>query len=306
VPLQRGAVASASPAISIIINPVAGGARGDRARQRVEIAAAWRDDAGRPAEVVVTERAGHAGELARAAARQAGLVIAWGGDGTINEVASALAFGNVPMAIVPAGSGNGLATELEIDNRPRQAIDEAVRSRPRPIDLGEIAGRLFVNIAGLGFDAHVAEKFNAPENVKRGLATYASITGRALFRYRPADYAITTPDGCVRARRAVMVSFANSAQFGNGARIAPGAAVDDGLLDLVVLEERSRLASILALPRLFNGTIGRHPGYTLRRVTEATITSAEPILFHADGEPIQGGTELKIRVHPRALLLAVR
>jgi YegS/Rv2252/BmrU family lipid kinase len=304
--LQRGAVLSASPPISIIVNPVAGGARGGRARQRVEIAASWRDESGRPAEVVVTERAGHAGELARAAARQAGLVVAWGGDGTINEVASALAFGNVPMAIVPAGSGNGLATELEIDSRPRQAIDDAVRARPRPIDLGEIAGKLFVNIAGIGFDAHVADKFNGAANVKRGLATYASITARTLFTYRPSDYTIATPEGCFQARQAVMVSFANSAQFGNGARIAPEAAVDDGLLDLVVVEERSRLRSVLAVPRLFNKTIGRVPGYTMRRITEATITSAEPILFHADGEPIAGGTELKIRVHPRALLLAVR
>ena len=292
---------------TVIINPVSGGAHPDDAHRRVETAAGWRDAAGQAPEVVVTERPGHARELARAAAaRQCSLVVAWGGDGTVNEVATALAFSRVAMAIVPSGSGNGLATELQIAGRADEAFHQAARAHPRAIDLGEIDGRLFVNIAGIGFDAHVAARFNEPGNIKRGFATYASIVGRTLLRYQPADYTITTAEGAIDARRAMMVTFANSAQFGNGARIAPGALIDDGRLDLVVVEERSRLRTILGLPRLFNGTAAGFPGYTTQRIAEATIRSANPMVFHVDGEPVQGGRELNVRVHPEALLIAVR
>ncbi len=292
---------------TIIINPVSGGWHPDEARRRIAIASGWRDAAGDVPHVVITERAGHARELARAAvARGCPLVVAWGGDGTINEVATALAFGTVPMAIVPSGSGNGLATELRVATEADQAFHDAVRARPRPIDLGEIDGRLFVNIAGIGFDAAVAAKFNESCNVRRGFATYASIAGRMLLRYRPADYTITMPDARIEAPRALIVTFANSAQFGNNARIAPNAVIDDGRLDLVVVQERSRLRTILGLPRLFNGKAEGFPGYSVRRVADAVVRATEPIMFHVDGEPVQGGRELHVRVHPGALLIAVR
>ena len=291
--------------VSIIVNPIAGGTRAEGARRRVELAASWRDPSGGAAEVVVTERRGHARELARAAAARASLVVAWGGDGTVNEVASALAFGAVPMAIVPAGSGNGLATELNVPFDPRGALDFAARARPRRVDLGEINRQLFVNIAGIGFDARIAAEFSRPANVKRGLWAYASITARMLFRYRAEDYAVVADGVAVDARRALMVTFANSTQFGNGARIAPRASVDDGRLDLVVVRERSRLRTVIGVPRLFTGTADRFPGYATRTIAEAVVRCDRSMVFHADGEPFDGGTEIVVRVHPAALPLAV-
>src|SRR5436305_8875120 len=146
---------------AIIINPISGGAGRNAGRARAQMALAAVDAHGDPAEVFVTERAGHARELATAAVRRRSrLVIAWGGDGTINEVASALAFGDVPLGIVAAGSGNGLARELGVSPRPERAIADALAATPRPMDLGAINDRLFVNIAGIGFDAHVAAQFN--------------------------------------------------------------------------------------------------------------------------------------------------
>ena len=140
--------------IAIIINPISGGVRPDAARARAELASAIVDRHGDPAEVFVTERAGHARELTRAAvARGARLVMAWGGDGTINEVASTLAFGEIPLGIVPAGSGNGLARQLGISRQPADAIRQAIAAEPRRIDVGELGDRLFVNAAGVGFDA---------------------------------------------------------------------------------------------------------------------------------------------------------
>jgi diacylglycerol kinase family enzyme len=126
--------------ITIIINPIAGGASPDQARARAELAATVVDAHGNAADVFVTERRGHAREIAKdAVARGARLVVAWGGDGTMNEIASALAFQPATaLALVPAGSGNGLARELGVNRQPRQAIAEALAAAPRPMDLGEI------------------------------------------------------------------------------------------------------------------------------------------------------------------------
>jgi YegS/Rv2252/BmrU family lipid kinase len=288
----------------IIINPISGGASPREARARAQLALAVVDTHGDPVEVLMTEAVGHARELAKAAVRRgARLVLAWGGDGTINEVVSALAFDDVPLGIVPAGSGNGLARELGVHSRPERAIADALQAVPRAMDLGEIDGRLFANVAGIGFDAHIASRFATA--TRRGFVGYAGITVRALRSYAPQHYRISI-DGVETSHRAILVTIANSAQFGNNARIAPGARVDDGELDLVVVEERSRIATICQVPRLFNGTANRIRGCTIRRIRAVTIESEQPMAYHVDGEPIAGGTRLKARIHPGALMVAVR
>jgi YegS/Rv2252/BmrU family lipid kinase len=288
----------------IIINPISGGASPREARARAQLALAVVDTHGDPVEVLMTEAVGHGRELAKAAVRRgARLVLAWGGDGTINEVVSALAFDDVPLGIVAAGSGNGLARELGVHPRAERAIADALQAVPRAIDLGEIDGRLFANVAGIGFDAHIASRFATA--TRRGFVGYAGITMRALRSYAPQHYRISV-DGVETTHRAILVTIANSAQFGNNARIAPGARVDDGELDLVVVEERSRFATICQVPRLFNGTANRIRGCTMRRIRAVTIESEEPMAYHVDGEPITGGTRLKARVHPGALMVAVR
>jgi YegS/Rv2252/BmrU family lipid kinase len=289
--------------VVLIINPIAGRARPGKARTRFRLATSIAASLSTPIDIVVTERAGHARELAKAAVdRGARLVIAWGGDGTINEVASVLAFGDVALGIVPAGSGNGLARELGISPKPDRAIAAALAARPRAIDLGEVEGRLFVNLAGIGFAAHVASAF--AQSHRRGFLGYVGITARALRSYVPLEYAISVGGPVVRVR-ALLVTLANSQQFGNGARIAPGARVDDGLLDLVTIEERSRLATIWSLPRLFTGTIDRLRGCRIDRVREVSIEADRPLTFHVDGEPVDGGTTVHARVHPGALKIAV-
>jgi diacylglycerol kinase (ATP) len=292
--------------VAIIINPIAGGARLSRARACAELAAAAVAEHGDAAEVFVTERRGHARELALSAVdRGARMVLAWGGDGTLNEVASALAFRDTPLGIVPAGSGNGLARELGVARRPEQAIADALRAKPRRIDVGDLDGRLFVNIAGIGFDAHVASIFDDPKNARRGLANYAGITLRALGTYAAAEYVITTGQTRIEAR-AILVTIANSAQFGNGVRIAPGAVVDDGKLDLVIVEESSRWRTVSQLPRLFTGRAHRIPGCSIRRIEEATVESEQLMVVHVDGEPLRAATRVRARVRPGALLVAVK
>ena len=290
----------------IIINPVSGGARPEQGRRRAELAAAVLAAQGAPGEVVVSERRGHARELAAAAAaRGTRLVIAWGGDGTVNEVASSLVFGPAALGIVPAGSGNGLARELRVARRPERAIEEALHARPRLIDAGRLDGRPFFSIAGIGFDAHVAACFDVGGIVRRGFANYVRIAMRELMTYRAADYRIGGAGGRA-VRGALLVVLANASQFGNGACIAPQARLDDGRLDLVVFEETSRFATFCAVPRLFTGGVARLRGVSMQQVEEVAVEAEAPLAFHVDGEPARGGTRLEGQVLPRALHVCVR
>jgi YegS/Rv2252/BmrU family lipid kinase len=289
--------------VAIIVNPLSGGATPAKGRRRAEIAAEMLAQSGEEGDVFVTDRRGHARELAAAAAKRgARLVIAWGGDGTVNEVGSSLVFGPAALGIVPSGSGNGLARELGVDRRPDRAIADSLRATPRLIDAGEIGGRMFFNIAGLGFDAHVAACFDRDSTGRRGLSTYARLTWREMWSYQTGNYRIGETD----VTRALLVTIANSGQFGNGARIAPAARLDDGLLDLVVFEETSRLAAIATIPRLFVGGFDRVKGVSVKQIKRLAIACDRPIAFHVDGEPVEGGNTLEVRILPSALRVAVR
>ncbi len=284
---------------------MSGGARPGAARARAQVAIDAVERHGDRPEVFLTERPGHAKALAQAAVgRGLRLVLAWGGDGTINEVASALVFGDVPMGIIPAGSGNGLATALGVRRDAARAIASALAAEPRLIDVGEIASRFFVNLAGIGVDAAIAARFNHPANTRRGARGYVALTARALVGYRPTEYTITV-DGETRHIRALLVVVANGTEFGNGILIARGARVDDGLLDVVAVEEQSRVRTICRVPWLITRSIHRVPAWSRRLARHVVVECTEPILFHVDGEPVQGGTRLEARIHPGALRVCV-
>jgi len=299
-------VNTASRRVAVIINPISGtGGRLDIARARAEKAAALLLARGREPDVFLTERVGHARELAASAlSHGVPLVIAWGGDGTINEVASVLAFSPAALGVIPSGSGNGLARELGIPFEPEKALAVALDGRELVIDAGELDGRLFFNIAGIGLDARVAHEFAAGGLVRRGFARYLEITARELFTYQPDEHTIVT-DGEPQRERALLIAIANARQYGNGAIIAPEARVDDGLLDVVVIAHRSPLRALMQVPRVFLGQIARVPGVTMRRAADVEITSARPVLYHVDGEPFVGGASIRARIQPRALRVKV-
>jgi YegS/Rv2252/BmrU family lipid kinase len=292
--------------IAVIINPISGtGRRPDEARRRAELAASLIERRGLEAQVFLTERGGHARELAQTAVAQgASLCIAWGGDGTINEVASALAFSKVALAVVPSGSGNGLARELAIPLQPAAAFEVALGGRDQLIDAGEIEGRLFFNVAGLGFDARVAHEFAATGQSRRGFGRYISIAMRELIRFVPDDYTITA-NGTRLETRALFIAIANSRQYGNGATIAPGARIDDGALDVVVVGERSPWSAIMQMPALFSGKVDRLPGVTIIPTADVEIAARHDMVYHVDGEPALAGRIVKARVHAGALHVRV-
>jgi len=295
-----------SERVAVIINPISGaGRRPDVARQRTELATALIDQRRLDAEVFVTERAGHARELAQAAlGRGVTLCIAWGGDGTVNEVASALVFSSAALAIVPSGSGNGLAREVGIPFEPAAAFDVAFDGRDRIIDAGELEGRLFFNVAGLGLDAHVAHQFATHGLVRRGFRRYLEILMREVFTYVPDDYTIVADGHTIRAR-ALLVAIANARQYGNGALIAPNARIDDGQLDIVVVEHRSPWAVIFHVPKLFSGKVATVPGVTMTRAVDVEISSTRQVVYHVDGEPYVAGTSVRAHIRPGALRIRV-
>jgi diacylglycerol kinase family enzyme len=295
--------------VSVIINPISGGARASEAAERVALSRTALSGLAEATAVSVSQRRGHIRELAVSAVAQgARLVIVWGGDGTVNEAGSALLGTPTCLAMIPSGSGNGLARELGVPSSPRPAFAAALAAAPRTIDAGEIGERPFFNIAGIGFDAHVAARFDRSN--RRGLASYVSVSARELLTYRSSTYRIATGeqvsgvDPTGSARHALLVTIANSPQFGNGARIAPLARLDDGRLDLVVYEERSRWTTVCSLPRLFAGGIERLRGVSMQQIERARIESDLPMIFHVDGEPIEGGAALDVRVLPAALRVA--
>jgi YegS/Rv2252/BmrU family lipid kinase len=288
--------------VAVIINPVAGRrTTAEVARRRAELAHEQLSNFGADPDVLVTTRTGHARELAYGAiARGAEIVFAWGGDGTVNEVGCALAFGEAALGIVPGGSGNGLAYALGIPRDPAAALTHGLSAGIRRIDVCEIGGRLFFNTAGVGFDAHVADCFSR-DGRARGLRRYAAIVVRELFRYQAPSRRVTIGDRSCTDRTFLLV-LANGPQWGNGAMVAPAARLDDGLLDIVTIRARSPFKTLLQIPRLFNGTIAGVRGVTTARAADLRISGDPPLLFHVDGEPVHSTeTELRVRVHARAL-----
>ena len=300
VPAAEGV---ATTAIAVIINPISGtGGRIDVARARAAKAAALLASGGAdPSNVFITERAGHAREIAlNAVERGVSTVVAWGGDGTMNEVGTAIAFRDAALSLVPSGSGNGLARELGIPVDPDAALEIALHGRERTIDAGEIDGRLFFNVAGVGLDARVAHAFAANGLEKRGFVRYLQLTMRELAAYRPDVLTVGTPAGSI-CQPSLLVAIANGRQYGNGAIIAPDAKLDDGRFDIVTISARSVVRASLELPFVFMGMVDRIGGVRIETAESVEITSPHPIVYHLDGEPIAGTTAVSARVRPRAL-----
>ena len=286
----------------VIINPLSG--HGRHESQIQAHAALARDVLGRHGIAPLVRPTTAAGDACRFAreAVEAGceLVVAWGGDGTINEVARALVHTAVTLAIVPAGSGNGLALDLAIPFAPARALELAATGPTMTIDAGQANDCLFFNIAGVGIDAVVAARFAERGLRQRGLAAYVQLSTIELLRYRAQTYSLTL-DGEAFEHRAMLVAIANGRQYGNRLLIAPGARLDDGKLEVVVVDHLSMIGIAWRLPALFRGTLRTGPGVQMRAAATLTVRARGPIPFHVDGEPRMANDELVVKIHPRAL-----
>lgn len=287
------------------MNPAAGPRRARIAQRDLALAEQVLAAHGAEGTVRLTEAPGHALALAReAVAARVTLVCAWGGDGTVNEVARAVTGTGAALGIVPSGSGNGLARELGLPWDPAAALGVALGRRERVIDVGDVEGHLFVNVAGVGLDALVAARFNARSAGRRGLWPYVAIGTREILRYRAREYTIRVGDETWREEALALVC-ANARQYGGGAVVAPTARPDDGQLDLVVVAPRPPLLALRDSLHLFRGTLDRAPGVRTRRTPTVEIEASEPILFHVDGEAVTAGPVITVRVRPAVLRVRV-
>lgn len=258
-------------------------------------------------EVRLTERPWHARELAQqAAAEGCELVLAVGGDGTVNEVAWGLLGTDAMLGLVPVGSGNGLARTLRIPLVAGGAVRALADGVTRRMDVGFANERPFLNVAGAGFDAVVGHDFHAhgKGGGRRGVFTYVRLSAARIFTYHPNDWRLEA-DGDRFEGRALVVAFVNGRQYGGGAVLAPRARLDDGRLDVVILRNAGLLRIAVAAPRLFLGGIERLGFYRHLRAARAVLATGAPFEHHRDGEPEDASDRLEIRVEPRALRVLV-
>ncbi len=257
------------------------------------------------ASLVSTSAPGHATRLAREAV-DAGCVrvVAVGGDGTMNEVAQALVGAPAALGLVPCGSGNGLALHLGIPTAPRKALAllASDASRIAAIDTGTANGHPFFNAMGLGFDAEISRRFNLL--TRRGLPAYA-VTGYAAFRGHRPETCVIHGAGRHEEIPVFVIAIANSDQYGNHALIAPGARVDDGLLDLVAVRPVNFFTALPLVARLFAGTLDRSPRVLRLRDRRFTIERSAPGFIHTDGETHATAARIEVAVLPGSLRILV-
>lgn len=275
----------------IVLNPVSG--RGSGARHRPELerllrAASVAQTVPEEVEwkIVETTRAGEATALAaRAAEDGAEIVAAAGGDGTLSDVLNGTVGTSAQLALLPLGTGNDFARTVGLYGNLRLAVDALFRGVPKSIDIGRVHNRYFLNVAGCGFDAVVAEQANRGPKWLTGAPAYVAAILGALASFRPTDLRLTL-DGKTRTVRAMLCSIANARTYGGGMQIAPNAQLDDGLFDLCLLSECSKLEFLLAFPQVFRGTHTSHPKITMLHARTVKIESEQPVPLLVDGEVI--------------------
>ena len=254
-------------------------------------------------QLVFTERAGHATEIAAAeVAKGTDIVVAVGGDGTVNEVGRALVHTNTALAILPCGSGNGLARHLMLPVNLKKSIETINKGVIHDLDYGVINDIPFFCTCGIGFDAFVSMKF--AEAGKRGPITYVENVLREGLRYKPETYTITDESG-TKMRKAFLISCANASQYGNNAYIAPHASMADGILDIIIMEPFDMFDAPQISMDLFSKTIENNSKIKMLKSSRILVKRQKEGYIHYDGDPVMAGTEIEIHVEHKGIKMVV-
>lgn len=249
--------------------------------------------------IVKTEYAGHATQIAANAVQEkVDVVVAIGGDGTINEIARSLIHTDTALGIIPCGSGNGLARHLRVPMEPKAAIDILNRGHELCIDYGKINNIPFFCTCGVGFDAFISLKF--ADSGKRGLLTYLENTLHESLRYQPETYEIENEEGTMKYK-AWLIACGNASQYGNDAYIAPQASLTDGLMDVTIMEPFTVLDVPSLSFQLFNKTIDQNSRVKTMRAKKIKIHRVNDGVMHFDGDPLMAGKELEVEIVPSGL-----
>lgn len=246
-----------------------------------------------------TAAPGHATTLASEAVQSGQqLVVAVGGDGTVNEVACALVGTDAALGIIPCGSGNGLARHLHIPMNPRKAIEILNQGQIRRIDTLTVNGTPCFCTAGVGYDAFVSEEY--AKEPTRGLVTYVRKAVENWFDYTPEQYLIETEEGMF-SRTALAITCANANQWGNGFHVAPKASLTDGLIDVTIIHPIKPLNALPMPVQILGYSFDKNPGVETFKTSGLTIRRATPAPLHIDGEPQSGTRDITIALRPASL-----
>ena len=277
--------------ITFIINPISGTHSKDEMPRLIE---STLDSEQFSYDIRLTEYAGHASLIAReCVAEGRNVVVAVGGDGTINEVACELIHTPTALGIIPCGSGNGLARHLCLSLEPRKALEIINACRIEEFDYGVINDLPFFCTCGMGFDAFISLKF--AEAGKRGPITYVENVLKEGLKYKPETYEIIDETGTSRYK-AFLIACANASQYGNNAYIAPGATMKDGEMDVIIMEPFNALDAPQIAADLFMKTLGNNSKIKTFRTKSLHIRRKEPGAIHYDGDPIMTGTEIDVHI----------
>lgn len=279
--------------IAFIINPISGAENQNR-RRIPKLIDKLLDKEQWSANVVFTEYKGHATELAQQyAAMGFAAVVAVGGDGTVNEVASGLRGTKTALGIIPIGSGNGFARHIGVSLRVPNAIEMLNHSEPICCDYGLANDKPFFVTCGSGFDALISEDFQKAG--KRGVKTYIEQIVKDLWRYEPEHYKLKGDDIDLE-NDAFLITFANCNQWGNAAQIAPKASIQDGKLDIAIVSKFSLIVAPALAMRLFTKSVDSSFYVNSLKAKKLTLTRNNAGPFHLDGDPVDMPAEIEISV----------
>ncbi|MDP2337574.1 MAG: diacylglycerol kinase family lipid kinase [Bacteroidota bacterium] len=271
---------TAQKKIFLIINNNAGHKKGVRA---IDIAVPILKRKGYSVEYSFTNHPGHATELAvKASADGFDLVVAVGGDGTVNEVAQGLIGSNIPMGIIPIGSGNGLARELGISMNMRKSADTLINGKNLQLDVCKLNEQRFLCTCGIGFDAHIADQMSLTSS--RGFLRYVKLVVKESLFYKPLDVRMKI-DSVQIEEPVFLITFANASQFGNNAFIAPDASMTDGLIDVVVVKKFAKIWMPVFALALFAGFVPKLPFVDCYKARQIDLEITNTQVLHFDGEP---------------------
>ena len=244
----------------------------------------------------------HAAEIAMRSCKDFDAIVAIGGDGTIHEIAGAMLDCEIPLGIIPAGSGNDLIKSLGIPNDVRAAVDILLAGQTKTIDAGTINGLCFVNVVGIGFDAAVNHNSHGVRWPASGLLRYVLALITTLGTYTPLPLTVTI-NGNATTQDLYLLTIGNGTTCGGGFKLTPHAKLDDGLLDVTFVKPISVPRLLWHLPKVFQGTLERVERYaSLTKTTTLRVESGLPVPVHVDGEVYRGNTSrLDIEIIPKAL-----
>ena len=283
-----------------IVNPISGTT--DKSRI-VRLIPAYMDAQRFDVRILYTQFKGHAARIARQAVDEGvQVVVAVGGDGTVNEVARCLIHTSTALGIIPCGSGNGLARHLFIPMNPEGALQVLSTCDIQALDYGMINDTPFFCTCGIGFDAFVSSMFAKSE--RRGLLTYIENTLREGLRYKPDTYEIEI-DGEKQHYKAFLIACANASQYGNNVYIAPRASMSDGLMDVTIMEPFTMLEAPQIAIQLFNKTIDQNSRIRTFRCKSLRIHRSQPGVIHFDGDPKEEGTDISVSLEPKGIRMVV-